>query len=60
MTPEEKQFEKNKLDMMLELIQTLFLHYIEDNQLVENSPILKPKAKKCWDNLKDIQNHINI
>ena len=60
MTTQEKIIEKEKLDVSFDIIQAIFLHYIEDSPLISNSPILNPKCKKAWDSLQDLKNHLSL
>lgn len=58
MTDQEKQIEIAVVKRQLELLEGLYTYTVHDNDIIQKSPILKPKSDKIAELLLDIKNHI--
>lgn len=58
MNDNEVQMEKIKLKARIEMMEGFVEYLLVDNEIVDASPILKPKAKKLLEQLSDFKNHV--
>lgn len=58
MNDNEVALEKIKLKARIEMMEGFVEYLLVDNEIVDASPILKPKAKKLLEQLSDFKNHV--
>lgn len=58
MNDNEVALEKIKLKTRIEMMEGFVEYLLVDNEIVDASPILKPKAKKLLEQLSDFKNHV--
>lgn len=59
MTDNEWIIEKIKLKDRIQMMEGFVEYLLVDNEIVDASPILKPKAIKLLEQLSDFKNHIH-
>ncbi len=58
MNDNEVALEKIKLKARIEMMEGFVEYLLVDNEIVDASPILKPKAIKLLEQLSDFKNHV--